>query len=78
METTQIAVCLYSGISYSDEKEQTLAIHKVDESHGYNVEQRKPDTKEYTSCDSIYTKDRQNTALALEVRIEFTFVGGID
>lgn len=80
MDTTQIAVCLCNGISYSNEKDETLVIHKVDKSHRHNVQWKKPDTKEYTPCDSIYMKEkhRQNTSMELEVGIEFTFAGGID
>lgn len=51
----------------------------MDESDRHNEKQRKWNTKEYTWYDSTYVKDkhRQNKSMMTEVKIEFTFVGGI-
>lgn len=55
-------VYLYRGIQFSN-KEQTIGIpNNMNESHRYNTELKKPDTKEYILYYSIYIKfwNRQN------------------
>lgn len=49
----------------------------MNDSSKYNVEEKKPDAKEYVLCDSIYImyKNRQNFSVLLEARMVATLVG---
>lgn len=49
----------------------------MNNSSKYNVEEKKPDTKEYVLCDSIYImcENRQNFSVLLEARMVAIFVG---
>ena len=45
----------YNGILYTNNNENCYA-YNVDETHRYNIKQKKEETKEYLIYDSIYIK----------------------
>lgn len=62
----------HDGTLYSNEHElSTSTGNHRSECHKYNVERKKPATKEYMVHYSIYEKDknRQNDSMLLEIRI---------
>ena len=55
----EIVVYSQNIILHSDENEWDKTIHNnIAECHKNNVEQKKPDTKEYLLCDSLCIKNK--------------------
>lgn len=64
----------YNGILHSMRINHVQIQYTQLKSHKHNVEQKKPDTTEYTRFDSIHiiSKNRQNYSMLLKFRIVVT------